>query len=128
MASRIQQYIERLVQSRMEMMDEGSRKRGAPTEPTDGLDQSKRARLGAQIPDGSDRKLQIPPLPSGPISVAQLFTLTPDTALTSFDVKQIPMEMVVQIALPVIYRMNQGLLDQAVGVSRFSGIKSIDRC
>lgn len=118
MASRIQQYIDRLVQSRIELMDEGSKKRGAPSEPTDGLDQSKRVRLGAELPDWSDRKLQIPPLPSGPISLAQLFTLTTDAALTSFDVKQIPMEMVVQLILPVIYRLNQGLLDQAIGVSR----------
>ncbi|KAI9788445.1 MAG: hypothetical protein M1816_006881 [Peltula sp. TS41687] len=123
LAPRIHQYIERLIQSRMEMMDEGSRKRGLPVEPTDGLDQSKRVRLGAEVPD---KKLQIPPLPPGPISVAQLFTLTPDTALSSFDVKQIPIEMVVQIALPVIYRLSQGLLDQAVGAVR-SRIASISQ-
>lgn len=128
MAPRIQQYIERLIQSRIERMDEGSRKRGPPAEPTDGLDHSKRVRLGAEIPGVSERKLQIPPLPSGPISVAQLFTLTTDAALTSFDVKQIPMGMVVQIALPVIYRLSQGLLDQAIGVGGWSEVSYTGMC
>lgn len=121
MASRIQQQIDRLSQSRTEIFDDSSRKRAAPSEPTDGLDQAKRAKLGAEAIERPNRHLEIPsqrpelpPLPSGIVSVAQLFTLTTDTALTSFDVQQFPVEMVVQLTLPIIYRLEQAALSEAV--------------
>ena len=124
MASRIQQQIDRLSQSRTEIFDDSSRKRAAPSEPTDGLDQAKRAKLGAEAIERPNRHLEIPsqrpelpPLPSGIVSVAQLFTLTTDTALTSFDVQQFPVEMVVQLTLPIIYRLEQAALSEAVEVA-----------
>lgn len=120
MASRIQQYLERLVQARLEVLDEGVRKRGPPVEPTDGLDQSKRARLGAEIPDGQPKRLQIPPLPDGPVSIAQLFTLTTDDALISFDVKQIPFQLVVVLLLYLMRRLDPALLQQANTVGLIS--------
>ncbi|KAI9871477.1 MAG: hypothetical protein M1830_002877 [Pleopsidium flavum] len=106
MAGRIQQYLERVNQSSMEIFNEPSRKRGAPSEPTDGLDNAKRARLGAGIPD----RPNIPPLPPGPTSFAQLYTLTSDEGLTSFDVQQLPIELVVKITLPVLYRIDHNVL------------------
>ncbi|KAK5674873.1 hypothetical protein LTS12_029586, partial [Elasticomyces elasticus] len=39
---KMQQYFDRLAQSRQEVGDDASRKRGLPTEPTDGLDIAKR--------------------------------------------------------------------------------------
>ncbi|KAH0564790.1 hypothetical protein GP486_001819 [Trichoglossum hirsutum] len=88
LAGRIQQHLDRLMQSRMDIFDEGSRKRVLPSEPTDGLDPSKRLRLGTDIhgtPTPPLRLPPIPPLPMGPISFAQLFTLTADEELRSFD-------------------------------------------
>ncbi|KAI9824256.1 MAG: hypothetical protein M1832_002063 [Thelocarpon impressellum] len=119
LASRIQHYLERLVRSKVDILDEGSRKRPAPGEPTDGLDASKRARLGAGVPGAPSQGMFIPPLPPGPTSIAQLFTITSDEALTSFDVQQLPIDMVVQITLSVLYRLEQGLLQEAI-----SGIRS----
>lgn len=110
-APRIKQYVDRLLQARMDIFDEGSRKRGHPSEPTDGLDNAKRIRLGAEVVPS---RLNAPPLPPGPISVAQIFTLTADEGLTSFDVTQLPIELVVKITLPVLQQINQASLDEAV--------------
>lgn len=112
MAGKMQVYIERLMQSRLEISDDASRKRGLPNEPTDGLDHAKRARLDAMTPP----LLKIPPLPPGPTSLNQLFTLTQDIGLSSFDVKQLPPDLVLKIAVPLLAQVNQSLLTQAVDV------------
>ncbi|KAL8860088.1 MAG: hypothetical protein Q9178_003352 [Gyalolechia marmorata] len=113
-AGRIRQYIDRLAQTRFEIFDEGSRKRGPPNEPTDGLDNVKRIRLGAELPDRPGP----PPLPSGPVSHAQLFTLTGDRGLTSFDVTQLPLDLIVRITVPVLHRIEQPAVDAAVNAVR----------
>ncbi|KAI4211253.1 MAG: hypothetical protein LQ351_005937 [Letrouitia transgressa] len=107
---KIKQYVDRLAQTRFDVFDEGNRKRPLPNEPTDGLDNAKRMRLGAELPERSD----YPPLPPGPVSFAQLFTLTDDRGLTSFDVTQLPIDLVVKITLPVLHRIEQPLLDEAI--------------
>ncbi len=124
LAPRIQQYVDRLNQSRLEVFDDNSRKRGAPSEPTDGLDQTKRARLGAQVMEQPVRRLEVHPLPPGPVSAAQLFTITTDSALTSFDVRQFPVELVLQLLKAVSYKLDQRLVDQAVEVSRMGTLSS----
>ncbi|KAL8912559.1 MAG: hypothetical protein Q9172_007484 [Xanthocarpia lactea] len=113
-AGRIRQYIDRLAQTRFEIFDEGSRKRGPPNEPTDGLDNVKRIRLGAELTDRPGP----PPLPSGPVSHAQLFTLTGDRGLTSFDVTQLPLDLIVRITVPVLHRIEQPAVDAAVNAVR----------
>lgn len=95
------------------MFDETSRKRGPP-EPTDGLDNAKRIRLGAEV----QARPQPAPLPPGPITVAQLFTLTNDTDLTMFDVTQLPIDLVVRITLPVLHGIQQSYLDAAINTVR----------
>ncbi|KAI9846489.1 MAG: hypothetical protein M1837_003909 [Sclerophora amabilis] len=118
LAARIQQYVERIVRSRAEIFDDINRKRPAPSEPTDGLDAAKRARLGADVSGQPESRIVAPPLPPGPVSFAQLFTLTSDEALNTFDVQQLPIHMVVQITLPVMYRLEQGLLDATINAIR----------
>lgn len=111
------------MQSRMDIFDEGSRKRVLPSEPTDGLDPSKRVRLGADIHETPTPPLRlppIPPLPIGPTSIAQLFTLTTDEELRNFDVQQLPIDLVVKITLPVLHRIDQRLLDEALNVCFFT--------
>lgn len=109
-ASRIKQYVDRLLQARMDVFDEVRGKRALPSEPTDGLDSAKRIRLGADVPN----RFNPPPLPPGPTSVAQLFTLTNDEGLSSFDVTQLPIDLVVKITLPVLHQINQASLDDAI--------------
>ncbi|KAK2740404.1 hypothetical protein FQN57_006144 [Myotisia sp. PD_48] len=114
LAGRIQQYIERLVQSHNEVFEEASRKRALPTEATDVVDNAKRARIGAETPP----QLKVPPLPPGPTSFGQLFTLTEDVGLTSFDVKQLPVDLIVKIVIPVLTRVDPEALDHASGAVR----------
>ena len=53
-------------------------------------------------------------LPPGPVSIAQLFTLTGEEGLTSFDVTQLPINLIVKITLPVLQRISQQPLDEAI--------------
>ena len=94
----------------MEVFDEGSRKRGLPNEPTDGLDNNKRRRLGAELPERPDPE----PLPPGPVSLGRLFTLTKDPALATFDVTSLTLDIMVRIIPPVLVRIDQQALDQAL--------------
>lgn len=105
-------YIERLSQSRLEVADDASRKRGLPNEPTDGLDNAKRARLNAIAPP----ILTIPPMAPGPASFDRLFTLTEDIGLSSFDVKQLPFDIVLKIVVPLLSQVHDSTLTQAVDV------------
>ena len=107
----MKQHIDRLAQSRLEVLEEGSRKRGAPTEPVEGVENAKRTRIEQEV---SNR----PSLPPGPTSVAQLFTMTGEQGLTSFDVTQLPLDLVVRITLPVFFRLDTAKLDEAINSVR----------
>lgn len=102
--------MDRLARIRLDVFDEGSRKRGLPSEPTDGLDNNKRRRLGAEFPERSEPE----PLPLGPVSVGQLFTLTKDPALANFDVTSLTLDIMVRIIPPVLVHIDQQALDQAL--------------
>lgn len=114
MNAKIQQYIEKLAQSSLETLNETPRKRPAPAEPTDVVDPAKRAKLGA---DDNASAFRAPPLPPGPNSVANLFTLTEDKALSAFDVTQLPVDLVVPITIAMFSKINQSVLGQAIAVS-----------
>jgi symplekin len=114
MAGKMQMYIERLMQSRLEAPDDASRKRGLPNEPTDGLDNAKRARLNALTPP----MLKIPPMAPGPPSFDRLFTITEDIGLSSFDVKQLPIDLVLKIVVPLLTQVHDSTLTQATEVSK----------
>jgi symplekin len=115
LAGRIQQYVERMMRSKSDIFDESSRKRGPP-EPTDGLDASKRQKLNAQVINAAP-KLDVPPLAPGPHSVAELFTITPDPGIKTFDVAQLPEDMVVRIGITILQRLDSDRLNQAIEVS-----------
>ena len=102
--------MDRLARIRLDIFDEGSRKRGLPTEPTDGLDNNKRRRLGADLPERPEPE----PLPPGPVSLGQLFTLTKDPALATFDVTSLTLDIMVRIIPPVLAHIDQSVLDQAL--------------
>jgi symplekin len=117
LAGRIHQYIERMMRSKTEIFDDSNRKRGPP-DPTDGLDAAKRQKLGAQVkPPPAQNKLHIPPLSPGTHTIAELFTITPDKALTAFDVAQLSEDLVVKIGITILQRINADTLNQAVEVS-----------
>ncbi|KAF2442389.1 hypothetical protein P171DRAFT_392221 [Karstenula rhodostoma CBS 690.94] len=113
---RIQHFLERMHRMRQDIMEESSRKRPAPTEPTDGLDPAKRQRLGAQPPTLA---ATVPPLPPGPVSYRQLFTIDPENAAANFDVKmfQDP-ALVQQILIPILQSIDEKKLLEATNVVR----------
>ncbi|KAJ5340915.1 Protein of unknown function DUF3453 [Penicillium brevicompactum] len=114
LAPRMHAYIERLSQSRLEATDDSSRKRNLPNEPTDGLDNAKRARLDAMPPP----TMKIPPMAPGPASFDRLFTLTEDSGLSSFDVKQLPFDIVLKIVVPLLSQVHDSTMTQAVEAVR----------
>jgi symplekin len=116
LSGRIQQYVERMMRSKTEIFDEATRKRGPP-EPTDGLDPAKRQKLEAQINTPPQDRLHVPPLTPGPHTIAELFTITTDQALTAFDVAQLSEDLVVKIGITILQRINADTLNQAVEVS-----------
>lgn len=115
LANKIQQYVERLMRSRTEILDEATRKRAAP-ESANGVDPAKRQRVG-MAPPSAPTKLTVYPLTPGPHSVADLFTITDDQALKTFDVGQLPEDLVVKIGVIIMSRIDSNLFDQTINVS-----------
>lgn len=110
-AIRIKQHLDRLAQVRLETLEEGSRKRAFPNEPTDGLNHAKRIRVEAEVAG----RTNYPSLPPGPVSVAQLFTLTTDPELSEFDVTHLPLDKLVGMTLQAL---QQPSLDEAISCVR----------
>ncbi|KAF3046638.1 hypothetical protein E8E12_011363 [Didymella heteroderae] len=118
---RIQQFLERMHRTRVEMADEVNRKRPAPSEPTDGLDQAKRQRVAAGAPSAvtQDTMPVAPPLPPGPVSWRQLFTLNPEGSTVNFDVQAFrDPEQLVRILVPVLQSVDQVKLGHAMNIVR----------
>ncbi|KAL7628005.1 hypothetical protein AAE478_002201 [Parahypoxylon ruwenzoriense] len=108
-AGRIQQYVERLMRSRAEIFDEGSRKR-ALAEQSDGLD-TKRQRTGT-LPHP---QIEISPLKPGPHSLADVFTFTNNEGVKHFNVgDNIPADLAAKISVTTISRLDPQLLDRAI--------------
>jgi symplekin len=124
LAGRIQQYVEKLMRSRHEIFDEATRKRGPP-EPTDGLDAAKRQKL-APMPVPVP-KFNVPPLTPGPHTIAELFTISAEKGLESFDVSVLPEHIVVQIGITILQKLNADTLNQAVEVRTIPRIVCIRR-
>jgi symplekin len=113
LAGKIDAYLIRLNQSRSAIFaDSQSLKRPAPSEPTDGLDDAKRMRMTT----GTPRKYSHMPPP--PNTFAQLFTLTDDMGLTSFDVKALPVDMINTITSLTLKHVDQNALEEAIGIIR----------
>ncbi|KAL1302423.1 hypothetical protein AAFC00_002816 [Neodothiora populina] len=117
MAGRIQQGIDRIRHSLPEALEDHNRKRPAPAEPTDGLSEAKRQRVDAQVPP-INQALQPPSLPPGPVSYAQLFTLTREQGLKSFDVNVIPLNILQSIVVPLLASIDKGKMDHAINTVR----------
>ncbi|KAI5281496.1 hypothetical protein KEM54_003254, partial [Ascosphaera aggregata] len=108
--TKLHHCIERMAMSKIEMLEEAPRKRQAPVEPTDVVDSAKRARIGVETPPA----FKIPPLPAGPNSVAQLFTLTEDQELSKFDVTQLPVDMLVSMTVLLLVKVDNNAMEQAI--------------
>jgi symplekin len=114
---RIQQYLERIHRTRLDIFDESNRKRPAPVEPTDGLDQAKRQRIAAEAPVRAQSAHTIPPLPAGDVSWRQLYTLNPEGSTVNFDVQAFKdPEQLLRIVVPVLQSVDAQKLEHAISV------------
>lgn len=104
------------MRSRTEIFDETSRKRGH-AELIDGWDSAKRQKLGGQTINPAANRLLVPPLAPGPHTIAELFTITTDDALKTFDVAQLSEDLVLKIGVTILQRIDSDVLNQAIEVS-----------
>jgi len=121
-AGRIQAQNERLRHTLFEVFSGNDRKRPAPDEPTDGLDDVKRLRIEKNTANGTTASQQqppeYPPLPSGPVSYAQLFTLSRDPSVAGLHVQTIPYDLVAQLVPPLLASIEQKKFDEAINAVR----------
>lgn len=123
LAGRIQQHVEGLKHSlvRAFSVAQNNLKRQAPDEPVDGLDNAKRQRIDEEAAKGTTQQQQppqYPPLPPGPVTLAQLFTLTQDPVATNFHVERLPQHIVAQLIPPLLAAVDQKRFEDAVNAVR----------
>lgn len=111
----MQGSIERLRQALVDVFEELSRKRAAPSEQADAIADAKRQRTGDAGPEPTQNQ-NIPPLPPGQVTHAQLFTLTNDQSLQTFDAQQLPIEIILQLLPPLLTSIDKVALDNAINV------------
>ena len=71
-------------------------------------------RLGANL----DGQTSFPTLPPGPVSVAQLYTLTEDQALKGFDITTLPADILLRIVIPILQHVEASQLDESINAVR----------
>ncbi|TGZ80924.1 hypothetical protein EX30DRAFT_341248 [Ascodesmis nigricans] len=129
---KISMHLQRLQQSKAELSEQISKKRGAAFQQDNDI--SKRAKTERPIaPQPVVTPIPTPPPPqvptptppqptqqviTGPMSLAQLFTLATDPAMALFDGTQLPLDMVVQIVLGSLYSIKPETLNTATAAIR----------
>lgn len=109
---KIKDYLVRLERSHIELLDQASRKRSAPSDQDSDAIHMKRARLESSTPP--DQPKTYPTLPDGPISLAQLVTLTTDAHVAAFDVKALSADVVATLLVPLLQSIDERLIDQTI--------------
>lgn len=109
MVPRIQQHAERMMRMMAEVLD-GGRKRPLEGQHVETIESKRQRLMGLQQP--------IPELGPGPHTLADVFTLIANNDLKSFDISQIPADMVAKIAVNTLVRTDAQLLAKAVDAVR----------
>lgn len=122
LAGRMQQQIDRLRYTLNEAFEQPI-KRPAEDEPTDGLDQNKRQKVENSVDQGTTPLQQPnsawpPPLPPGPVTTAQLFTLNQDPRVAGFDVNAIPAPLVAQLVPALLSAVDQNRVTDVINIVR----------
>ncbi|TDZ53512.1 mRNA cleavage and polyadenylation specificity factor complex subunit pta1 [Colletotrichum trifolii] len=108
---RIQQHVERLMRMRNEIFDEAGRKRALEAQQHEAMEH-KRQRLAPQV--STTPQIQITPLPPGPHSLSDVFTLTGSEGLKAFDVGTLPASVAAKISITTLVRTDAQLLAKAI--------------
>ena len=118
-AGRLQQQAEKLKNTLVEVCsDQNQLKRSAPDEPIDGLDDAKRQRLDADADEGMTM-FQRPSLGNfklgpGPVTYAQLYTLSNDEGAIGFHAETLPLNIVAQLVHALVAGIDSPKLTQAL--------------
>ncbi|KAI1197944.1 mRNA cleavage and polyadenylation specificity factor complex subunit [Nemania serpens] len=121
LAGRMQQYVERLVRSRAEILDETVRKR--PMIDQAGAVEVKRQRTGTL---STQPQIEITPLEPGVHTLAEVFTFTNNDGLKKFNVSDtIPAPLAAKISVRTIAQLDPEILQRAIdGVrARFAALR-----
>ncbi|WYZ42792.1 hypothetical protein EsH8_VI_000491 [Colletotrichum jinshuiense] len=111
MGPRIQQHVERMMRMRHEIFDESGRKRALEAQQHADVD-PKRQRVVPQV--ATTPQIQITPLPPGPHSLGDVFTLTGSEGLKAFDVATLPAALAAKISITTLIRTDAQLLTKAI--------------
>lgn len=126
-AGRISQHLQRMHQLKKDFFEELKRKRAGPVS-DDREEAFKKAKTEQPIaPKPTVTPVPTPPpqaatpaptqqVITAPMSLRDIYTLSTDPAMTSFDGTQLPMDLVVQIIVATMYSVNQEKLSTAVAV------------
>ncbi|KIH86297.1 symplekin [Sporothrix brasiliensis 5110] len=107
---RIQQYVERLMRSRAELLDDAGRKRALADQQAAGDAKRQRVASGA----AASLPQEIPALAPGPLSLADIFALTSNPQLRSFNASNVPLELAAKISVSTLARVDPQLLSLAI--------------
>ncbi len=101
------------MRSRAELFDDAGRKRALADQQAAAYGDAKRQRIanGAGV---ASQQREIPPLGPGPNSLADVFALTSNAQLRSFNASNVPLELVAKISVSTLARVDQQLLDRAI--------------
>ncbi|KAI0537974.1 mRNA cleavage and polyadenylation specificity factor complex subunit [Xylaria digitata] len=110
LASRMQQYVERLVRSRADIFDETGRKRAIVDQAS--AVEAKRQRTATL---SSQPQIEIIPLKHGENSLADVFTFTSNAGLRKFSVSEtIPVPLAAKISVRTIAQLDTEILQRAI--------------
>ncbi|KAG0130974.1 hypothetical protein HOY82DRAFT_353650 [Tuber indicum] len=119
---KVSQHLTRLSRMKADLLEELSRKRAAPTPDNDAV---KRLKTDQQQQHAVVTPTPTPPpvllqqqIIGGPMSYAQLYSLSTDVAMTSFDGQQLPLELILEIINRSMYNVQQHNLDAAISAVR----------
>ncbi|CUS08643.1 unnamed protein product [Tuber aestivum] len=120
--AKISQHLTRLSRMKADLLEELSRKRAAPTPDNDAV---KRLKTDQQQQHAAVTPTPTPPpvpphqqITNGLMSYAQLYSLSTDVAMTSFDGQQLPLELILEIINRSMYNVQQHSLDAAISAVR----------
>ncbi|KAF2481122.1 hypothetical protein BDY17DRAFT_300727 [Neohortaea acidophila] len=120
LALRIQNQIDRLRHLLAEsLLDQPNALKRGPDEPIDGLHANKRLQLDAEASGAAAQQRRADgPLPLGPVSFKDLYTLTADPRAAGFHVGILPEQIVAQLVPPLLQNVNSTQFDQALNLLR----------
>ncbi|KXL49112.1 hypothetical protein M433DRAFT_159016 [Acidomyces richmondensis BFW] len=121
LAGRLQQRTEQLRQALSEAFVDGisGKRKPEPDDSVEGLEDAKRRCIKQETVNSTGLESTASyPLPQGPVTLAQLFTLNESTSTNAFHVELLPPSMMAQVLTPLLQTVDPKRLVDAVNATR----------